>query len=209
MILELGTLAPSPWKNGGGLTREIAAGPPGCNLEDFHWRLSLADIAPGVFAFSRFAGIERHTLVLGAGLWLGPAGAPRSALRQVEPLSALQLDGQEALQAVLEGAPIQAFNLMLRRGQAEGALAVHTCSTPLAAATTLRALYGMQGRSRVRVGDQAFELPAGSVALLRDARASAPAQLEVLEPRTRVLGATISQTGASADRGGGDRAPTT
>lgn len=166
MILALDTLPLSPWKNGGGLTREISLGPPGAGIDDFDWRLSLADIQPGEFAFSRFPGIERHTLVLGPGLSLASADAPRSALRAVAPLSALRLDGEDALQAVLAGAPIQAFNLMLRRGRAHGAVAAHTASTALPAASTLLALCCLQGEACVRTGLTTITLPAGTIALL-------------------------------------------
>ena len=48
-----------PWKNGGGLTREVAVHPKGSGFEGFDWRVSIAEVhAAG--AFSCFAGIERH-----------------------------------------------------------------------------------------------------------------------------------------------------
>ncbi|MEM5400070.1 HutD family protein [Paraburkholderia unamae] len=40
-------LVPAPWKNGGGVTREIATGCAVSALPDgFAWRASLANIAP-------------------------------------------------------------------------------------------------------------------------------------------------------------------
>ena len=204
MILALDAMPPSPWKNGGGLTREIAADPPSSGLDEFHWRLSLADIQPGAFDFSRFPGVERHTLVLGPGLSLAPPGAPRSALRAVAPLSSLRLEGEEAWQAVLKGAPIQAFNLMLRRGQASGAVAAYTTPARLPGARVMRALCCTQGRARMRIGADALELPAGSVALLRGAQAEAEAVLEPLLPNTLVLGATVDlPSGPDASPGAG------
>ena len=32
----------TPWKNGGGVTTELATDPPGAALDAFNWRLSLA-----------------------------------------------------------------------------------------------------------------------------------------------------------------------
>ncbi|EGD04024.1 hypothetical protein B1M_13530, partial [Burkholderia sp. TJI49] len=49
-------LVASPWKNGGGVTREIAAFPPGAALDAFAWRVSVADVG-AAGPFSRFDGI--------------------------------------------------------------------------------------------------------------------------------------------------------
>ncbi len=63
-------LQPTPWKNGGGVTRELAAFPPHSNFADFIWRVSVADVhADG--AFSAFPGIDRQIALLeGAGMTL-------------------------------------------------------------------------------------------------------------------------------------------
>ncbi len=52
-----------PWKNGGGVTREVIAHPPGSDLTHFEWRVSIAEIH-GAGPFSRFPGIERRMAVL-------------------------------------------------------------------------------------------------------------------------------------------------
>ena len=47
---DIAALAPVPWKNGGGSTREIACGPAGAGMDGFDWRASIATIAaPGPF----------------------------------------------------------------------------------------------------------------------------------------------------------------
>ncbi|MDF3836776.1 HutD family protein, partial [Cupriavidus basilensis] len=67
---SLGALAPQPWKNGGGVTREIAAWPEGAGMGDFQWRVSVADIAADG-PFSAFPGIDRQIVLLeGAGVRL-------------------------------------------------------------------------------------------------------------------------------------------
>ncbi|NKX51066.1 HutD family protein, partial [Arthrobacter deserti] len=75
-IIRFAGLPAVPWRNGGGSTRELAAGAAG---DGWGWRLSLADIVrPG--AFSVFEGIERVlTVVEGEGLALSIGGASRVA----------------------------------------------------------------------------------------------------------------------------------
>ena len=62
----------SPWRNGGGETREIVSWPPGA--QDFDWRASIATIAQDG-PFSAFTGIDRSiTLLEGDGVRLFSAG---------------------------------------------------------------------------------------------------------------------------------------
>ena len=65
---DLRGIAPQPWKNGAGLTREIAFG--GASAADFDWRLSVAEVVRDA-PFSAFPGIDRCiTLLRGAGMHL-------------------------------------------------------------------------------------------------------------------------------------------
>ncbi len=57
------TLPATPWKNGGGVTREIVCQPPGAGLAAFDWRVSIATIASDG-PFSLFAGIDRVITLL-------------------------------------------------------------------------------------------------------------------------------------------------
>ena len=52
-----------PWKNGGGLTREVASSPPGSALTDFDWRISFAEVAAGG-PFSTFPGVDRVIILI-------------------------------------------------------------------------------------------------------------------------------------------------
>ncbi|WP_305230098.1 HutD/Ves family protein, partial [Klebsiella pneumoniae] len=71
---DLNQIAASPWKNGGGSTREIACWPPGAGMEAFGWRISVATIdQPG--PFSAFAGVDRQIMLLdGDGVHLRGEG---------------------------------------------------------------------------------------------------------------------------------------
>ena len=52
-----------PWKNGGGVTHDVIVSPAGATLDDFDWRISIAEIARSG-PFSRFPGIDRTLAVL-------------------------------------------------------------------------------------------------------------------------------------------------
>ena len=73
-ILRAAERLSAPWKNGGGVTREIAVFPHGADLARFDWRMSLATVAAGG-PFSTFPGIDRLMLVLDGRLDLEIAGA--------------------------------------------------------------------------------------------------------------------------------------
>ena len=70
MKFGLDRIVPTPWKNGGGTTREIAVWPPGAGMDTFDWRISVADIAMDG-PFSAFPGIDRQIVLIdGAGVHL-------------------------------------------------------------------------------------------------------------------------------------------
>ena len=73
----LADLSASPWKNGGGSTREIVCRPPGAGMDGFDWRVSVATIARSG-PFSVFTGVDR-VIVLGAEGLLAD-GPPQSVL---------------------------------------------------------------------------------------------------------------------------------
>src|SRR5690606_25402118 len=52
-----------PWKNGGGVTVEIAVHPQDASVDDFDWRVSMATVASDG-SFSVFPGIDRTLSVL-------------------------------------------------------------------------------------------------------------------------------------------------
>lgn len=119
-IVRGATLQAAPWKNGGGVTREIAADPVGADLESFAWRVSVAEVERSG-PFSRFAGVDRTLVLLaGAGMHLIEARGATHALMQ--PLAVAQFDGAVALDAQLVDGATRDFNLMVRRDRAHAAL---------------------------------------------------------------------------------------
>ncbi|WP_250453232.1 HutD family protein [Caballeronia sp. ATUFL_M2_KS44] len=121
-ILRAASLADVPWKNGGGVTREIAAGPPGASLDAFAWRLSVADVSADG-AFSAFAGVDRVLVLLGgAGMRLAEAGGRAHVLE--EPLAIARFAGETPIHASLIDGPTRDFNVMVRRDRARALVEV-------------------------------------------------------------------------------------
>ncbi|MDE1184553.1 HutD family protein [Paraburkholderia sp.] len=115
-LLRGADLVASPWKNGGGVTREVAAFPHGAALDTFVWRISVADVAQSG-PFSRFPGMDRTLVLLsGAGMMLDEAPGRTHALTHA--LDIAQFDGETDIDARLIDGPTRDFNLMLRRGAA-------------------------------------------------------------------------------------------
>jgi len=147
--IDLNAIPPQRWKNGAGLTREIAAWPPGAGIDGFEWRLSVAELERDA-PFSAFAGVDRAIVVLdGAGMQLLDGhGAPVQTLRPLEPWS---FEGERVLSASLPLGPCRDFNVMTRRGRWRAALDVlrQGASVAAADATLLMVLVG-----RWRVADR-------------------------------------------------------
>lgn len=107
-IVHLKEVAPQPWRNGGGQTRELLAWPPG---GDWSLRISLADIGSDG-PFSAYPGITRwFTVVQGQGVelrfgeqtvTLGAGSGP------------VRFDGAAAPGCTLIDGPTRDLNLMLR-----------------------------------------------------------------------------------------------
>lgn len=103
-----------PWKNGGGVTVEIAVYPEGASVDNFDWRISMATVASDG-AFSIFPGIDRTLSVLeGDGIVLDIEGQTNPLTRHSAPLS-FAADANSS--ARLIGSTIIDLNVMTRRGR--------------------------------------------------------------------------------------------
>jgi environmental stress-induced protein Ves len=112
-VLRAADRIATPWKNGGGVTREVAVFPPGAAMDAFEWRVSLAEIAADG-AFSTFPGVDRVlTVIEGQGLMLD-VGGRLLALDAASP--PLAFAGDAEVSARLTDGPIRDLNLMVRRG---------------------------------------------------------------------------------------------
>lgn len=112
-IIRFDSLTPSPWKNGGGVTRQIAVSPPGSGLADFDWRISSAEVAADG-AFSRFDGIDRRLYILaGDGLELRFA----DGVQRLGPGEHADFAGEADVVGALVDGPVTDLNIMVRRGR--------------------------------------------------------------------------------------------
>jgi environmental stress-induced protein Ves len=124
----------TPWRNGGGSTREIACWPPGAGLADFEWRLSIASIAADG-PFSVFPNIDRTIMLLaGDGVRLHSADGAIDH-RLDTPHRPFAFSGDVPLDCTLLGGASSDFNAMVRRGRWHAKAQVLESAAPLAAAT--------------------------------------------------------------------------
>jgi environmental stress-induced protein Ves len=114
--ITLGELVPQAWKNGAGLTRELAVSPLEASSEHFDWRISVAEVTRDA-PFSAFPGVDRCIVLLrGAGMRLRAAsGAWVQQL--VEPLEPFRFSGDDAVDATLIAGESSDLNVMVRRGR--------------------------------------------------------------------------------------------
>ena len=112
-IIVADDVAATPWRNGGGVTRELLAWPP-----SGAWivRVSVADIAADG-PFSAFPGVDRWFAVLdGDGVEVAHDGGAPLRLRPGDAIH--RFDGEAATRCRLLGGATRDFNLMVRRDSA-------------------------------------------------------------------------------------------
>ena len=122
---DLQTLPAMTWKNGGGVTREIVREPAGSSVDDFDWRVSVADIA-AAGPFSRFVGIDRHLLLLegdGVNLTSAEVGLDVNLLADD---TVLAFSGDVDMNSQLLGGTVRDFNVMTKRGMWQAQVNVWT-----------------------------------------------------------------------------------
>ncbi|MBS0389279.1 MAG: HutD family protein, partial [Proteobacteria bacterium] len=154
-LVRVADAVPTPWKNGGGTTRELLAWPA---APEWIVRISVADInASG--PFSVYEGVDRWFAVLSGGdVTLATAGsAPRTLDASQAELHAFA--GEAATDCTALGAATQDFNIMLRR--ARGRLRAHSLRSSAALETRceLAALFSVEAVEVRADGDAACALP--------------------------------------------------
>lgn len=104
-----------PWKNGAGLTTQLAIEPEDSTLETgFQWRLSMADVRMDG-PFSAFPDYERTILLLkGKGIDLDFNGNGRKRL--ATPLEPFPFPGEWHATGELLDGPCRDFNVITHRG---------------------------------------------------------------------------------------------
>lgn len=107
-----------PWKNGGGVTREVAIWPPGSDVDTFDWRVSIAEVREAG-PFSCFENIDRTLAVLQGHLRLTFAGSKVELDQDHLPVT---FRGEIACSGTPVTGPVTDLNVMTRRGRARARL---------------------------------------------------------------------------------------
>lgn len=147
-----------PWKNGGGITREVAVFPAGAGMADFDWRISMAEVAEAG-PFSLFEDVERVLTVLDGELDLTFDDQP-GPIRLTSLSPPCPFAGDKPISGAPIGGPVRDLNVMVRRGRYAAKverieLASGSPQTlDLPASCVLVAL----GAIAVRVGDRNYHL---------------------------------------------------
>lgn len=119
-IVRLRDCPAVPWKNGMGHTRELAVHPASASMEDFVWRVSVAEVDSAA-PFSSFAGIDRYIALLeGDGFTMQLDNGRVHAL--TTPFEPFAFSGDANVAITLHGSATRDFNLMLRRSKVHGEL---------------------------------------------------------------------------------------
>jgi uncharacterized protein len=161
-IVHTPAIAPQPWRNGGGQTRELLTWPHG---PDWLVRISRADIESNG-PFSAFPGVERWFTVLeGAGVALQFVDEEHILKSGDAPLV---FDGATAPGCRLLNGPTQDLNLMIRHGS--GVMQSVQSQTAWHGPFSARGLYTLDA-GEWQAGGQSRTLPAHTLLWAEDASA--------------------------------------
>ena len=162
-IVQLADVPATAWRNGGGVTRELAVWP---SAADWAWRMSVADVTQAG-PFSVFEGIDRWFAVLdGAGVRLDMAGKSYPLTPADAPFF---FDGATPVDCRLLAGETVDFNLMVRRSSASALMQrvsgrFEKLLNPPKFAPKLVAIYARCTGAIVRFDQKKLVLPASSLA---------------------------------------------
>ncbi len=129
-ILRYNDLVPVRWKNGGGVTREIARH---CEGNEIVWRLSIADVAMEG-PFSAFPGLQRIlTVIEGNGMMLE---RPSKAVLMANLMEPVAFSGDEAIYGLLPDGPCRDFNVIWNPKLAAASVSITTIKSNVVRSST-------------------------------------------------------------------------
>jgi len=109
-VVRWADVKPLPWKNGAGVTRELASSP---GQDGFDWRISVAEVTSSG-EFSPFPTVDRTIVLLeGAAMNLIVDGHPH----QLSRFDPFVFSGDLATSCVVPQGPTRDLNVMTRRGR--------------------------------------------------------------------------------------------
>lgn len=131
-VLRWAETVPLPWKNGTGLTRELASLRASDALGTFDWRVSVADVAVSG-DFSSFADVDRIIVFVEGPAMTLTLGATTRELSRFEPFG---FSGDVSASCSVPSGPTRDLNIMTRRDRFRAAVEVidigasTTCHVP-------------------------------------------------------------------------------
>ena len=151
-----------PWKNGGGITTELAVHP---SADAYDWRISIADIESNG-PFSTFEGYDRYIALLeGVGMELRfDDGEP---IRLERRLQFVKFAGERRTEGVLISGKVRDFNVIYKRD----ALHTEVLHRPLVGPMVFFRdatwfIHLADGRAEAKCGDQSQTMETGMSLLL-------------------------------------------
>ncbi|MGO4236998.1 HutD/Ves family protein [Pseudarthrobacter sp. YAF2] len=113
-IIRFAELKAEPWRNGGGVTREIAR--QGSAVGGWDWRVSIADVTKAG-DFSEFPGMERVLTVIEGDLLLLTVDGAEQPVEKYRPF---RFDGGAATTGTLPTGDIRDLNVITRAAAYKG-----------------------------------------------------------------------------------------
>lgn len=117
-IIRFAELRSEPWRNGGGVTRELASHPKAASAQDgaWDWRVSIADVSKAG-DFSAFPGMERVLTVIDGELLLLTVDGAEHPLEKYRPF---RFSGDAETHGALPTGDIRDLNVITRTGSFKG-----------------------------------------------------------------------------------------
>ncbi|MCU1517091.1 MAG: HutD family protein [Pseudarthrobacter sp.] len=117
-IIRFAELRSEPWRNGGGVTRELASHPQAASAQDgaWDWRVSIAELTKAG-DFSPFPGMERVLTVIEGELLLLTVDGAEHPLEKYRPF---RFSGEAAAHGALPTGDIRNLNVITRTGSFKG-----------------------------------------------------------------------------------------
>ncbi|MBL6615183.1 MAG: HutD family protein [Reyranella sp.] len=148
----------TPWKNGGGVTTDIA-----CDGDV--WRFSRTPITVAG-PFSDYTGFDRlQVLIAGSGLVLQ---TPPGEIDVRRPFRPVRFTGETPIVSRLEAGPVEVINLMGERARVALDLQVLDAGDSRRLGPGIHIAYCPAGRASLRLRDGTHELPADGGVRIED-----------------------------------------
>jgi environmental stress-induced protein Ves len=174
----------TPWKNGGGVTTDIA-------FDGDVWRFSRTPITVAG-PFSDYTGFDRlQVLVAGSGLVLQ---TPAGEIDVRQPFRPVRFAGETPIVSRLESGPVEVVNLMGERSRVRIDLAVLEAGRTPDLGPGLHIAYCPGGRARLGIDGETYDLEADRALKIENSAKQAVACMTGLIVLGSVASVALSRT---------------